>query len=132
MAMPDDLPMHYKAGSSVFGHAKVMRRVPTPAEDRFWQAVRNRQLANLKFRRQHPVGFFIADFYCHEHQLVIEVDGAVHNDQEQLDYDTGRNYEMTQLGMAVLRFKNEEVLENLEMVKRKITDFIDSQTRKRL
>jgi very-short-patch-repair endonuclease len=67
-------------------------------------------------RRQHPIGNFIADFYCHEFKLVIEVDGAYHSQDDPSDYDQGRSYELEELGIKVLRFTNEEVITDINAV----------------
>ncbi|WOK05895.1 endonuclease domain-containing protein [Imperialibacter roseus] len=67
-----------------------MRKNHTAAENLLWQNLRGRKLGGHKFRRQHPVAGFIADFYCHEAKLVIELDGKIHNLSEQKEYDGGR------------------------------------------
>lgn len=91
-----------------------LRKKLTPAEDQLWQALRNRKLHGLRFRRQHPVGRFILDFFCSEYKLVIELDGSVHN--EQLEYDTDRTKELQGYGYRVLRFDNKKVLDDLNSV----------------
>lgn len=78
--------------------------------------MKNKQLAGLKFRRQHPIDRFIADFYCHEKQLVIELDGSIHNKKEQEHFDKGRTETLNEFGIRVLRFKNEEIMNNVEEV----------------
>ena len=80
----------------------------------------------LKFRRQHPIGRFIADFYCHEKKLVIEVDGSVHNSEEQREYDAGRTYELNENEIQVIRFTNNEVEKELQKVINKLKDFVES------
>ena len=65
--------------------ARAMRRQPTRAEDVLWGALQKKQVAGLKFRRQHPVGRFVLDFYCPSHKLVVEVDGGVHDAQQDRD-----------------------------------------------
>ncbi|WP_448600771.1 endonuclease domain-containing protein, partial [Thermoleptolyngbya sp.] len=76
--------------------AKQLRKQSTLAEEILWQALRNRQLNGLRFRRQHPVGRFILDFYCPSAKLVIELDGAVHTNQQE--YDTIRTRELETYG----------------------------------
>jgi very-short-patch-repair endonuclease len=100
--------------SEVESAALRLRKQLTPAETMLWQALRNRQLNGLKFRRQHPVGQFIVDFYCPEHQLIIELDGAIHD--RQIEYDTARTEQLQAFGYQVLRFQNEEILMNLPSV----------------
>jgi very-short-patch-repair endonuclease len=98
--------------------AKELRKTPTPAEQTLWVKLRNRGFKGLKFRRQHPIGPFIADFYCAHHRLVIEVDGAVHSGQQE--QDTSRTAQLEALGYRVLRVWNEEVESNLDGVLQKI------------
>ena len=93
--------------------AKRLRREMTPQECLLWSRLRNRQLGNHKFRKQQPLGPFIADFVCQEVRLVVEVDGSQHNDS---CHDAGRDRWMQQQGYTVLRFWNNEVNENLEGV----------------
>ncbi|MGV3588784.1 MAG: endonuclease domain-containing protein [Adhaeribacter sp.] len=112
--MEDNL--HKGAAKKLFDFARENRKKQTAAEELLWQHLRNRQLNNLKFRRQHPLGNFIADFYLHEAKLVIELDGEYHNAAENQDYDAGRTYELEEMGIKVLRFTNEEVLNDLDKV----------------
>ncbi len=78
--------------------------------------MRNRNLEGLKFRRQHPIDKFIADFYCHEKKLVIELDGTVHDDKMNAQYDEARSYELKGSGITVIRFRNSEVENNISFV----------------
>jgi very-short-patch-repair endonuclease len=94
--------------------AQTMRRNMTPAEARLWEGLRGRQLSGLRFRAQHAVGPFILDFYCPAQRLVIEVDGPVH--QGQQDEDCMRTEHLAAYGYRVLRFSNDEVLEDLGSV----------------
>jgi very-short-patch-repair endonuclease len=94
--------------------ARQMRRKPTPAEDKLWQRIRNKQILNFKFRRQHTINKFIVDFYCGEAQLIIEVDGKIHEyTQEQ---DAIRQEFLESLGFKVIRFTNDEVLQEMPRV----------------
>ena len=93
--------------------ARQLRRDMTPAERRLWQVLRGRQLEGYRFRRQHPVGPYIADFACLQAGLVIEVDGGQHDDSED---DLCRDRFMQGKAFKVLRFWNNDVLANLEGV----------------
>jgi very-short-patch-repair endonuclease len=93
--------------------SREMRRAPTPAEDALWQKLCNRQLADMKFRRQHPIDRHIVDFYCADAQLVIEVDRSAHDGP---NYDAERQDVLETLGLRVLRFRNADVLDHLEDV----------------
>ncbi len=94
--------------------ARKLRKNLTPAEARLWEALRNKQLEGLRFRSQHPVGNFILDFYCSSCKLVVEVDGKIHASQS--DYDDARTAKLAEYGYKVLRFKNEEVMNDLPKV----------------
>jgi very-short-patch-repair endonuclease len=98
--------------------AKQLRRNLTPFEWRFWYAVKNRQLAGAKFRRQVPVGPYIADFLCISARLIIELDGSQHGDAADADADRTRYLEAQ--GYRVLRFWNNDVAANLEGVLRAV------------
>lgn len=104
-----------------FGYAKAMRRKMTPPERMLWDAIRNRRIDDVKFRRQHPFGRFILDFYSVELQLAIEVDGGIHLHDEQRAYDAWRDEMVRSQNLTVLRFTNEQVLTDLGTVLDAIT-----------
>lgn len=108
--------------------AKDLRKDQTKAEDIFWDVARNRQIEWLKFRRQSPFGRYIADFYCSEISLVIELDGKIHENQQE--YDEIRDDIISKYGVNILRVKNEEIFENLQWVIQKIIDLIPSPLRR--
>ncbi len=95
------------------------RKTPTDAETLLWQCLRDRQLG-LKFRRQHAIGDYIADFICLEISLIIEVDGEYHNSEEQQEKDTIRTKYLNEQGFYVLRFTNNEVINQTEWVLKSI------------
>jgi very-short-patch-repair endonuclease len=94
--------------------SRTLRKEMTIAERLLWKALRNKQLNQYKFRRQHPYGKYILDFVCLEAKLVIEVDGGQH--QENTMYDQNRSMWLERQGFKVLRFWNNEVLNNLDAV----------------
>ena len=100
------------ATSVIRQQARTLRQALTDAEQRLWQRLRDRRLAGLKFRRQHPVGSFIVDFYCAQYRLIVEVDGPIH--QQQQEHDQLRAQELTRRGYRVMRFTNQQVLDHLE------------------
>lgn len=102
--------------------AKAMRQEPTRAENALWGRLRNRQILGFKFRRQHPIDRFILDFCCTEASLVIEVDGPIHDRQEE--EDTERQKRLEQLNMRVIRFDNETILQSPDSVMRKIEEVL--------
>ena len=92
----------------------------TPAEKVLWNKLRNRKLKGYRFRRQHPIHEFVVDFFCYEALLVIEVDGDVHDIPHQQERDTEREKILKSLGLKELRFRNEEVMNEMESVLEKI------------
>jgi len=100
-------------------NARRLRQNQTAAEAKLWKALRKSQVAGLKFRRQHALDRYIVDFYCHEKRLSIEVDGPIHCATEQEDAIRGQIIESR--GITVLRFKNEEVFDDLPSVLERIT-----------
>ena len=107
--------------------ARELRKNQTPAEIKLWDRLRNKRLSGYKFLRQHPIvvekhndrtGFYIADFYCSEKKLVIEIDGLIHT--FQIDYDKARDVIINELGLTVFRITNDEVEKNISDVLNKI------------
>ena len=94
--------------------ARKLRKNLTPAEAFLWSALRNKQLEGLRFRCQHPVGNFILDFYCPSRKLVVEVDGEIHTCQTE--YDDARTAKLAEYGYKILRFSNEQVMNDLPQV----------------
>ena len=121
---------HYRGGfdfSGLVETVRALRKAQTPAEDVFWELVRDRRLLGLKFRRQHQVGDYIADFYCHEYRLVVELDGAIHSAKRKKDHK--RDAWMEAQGITVLRFPNAEILDNPSAALRRIADTVSSASR---
>jgi len=108
-------------------HARELRRHATEAERRLWKYLRGRRLAGSRWRRQHPVGSYILDFYCHEARLAVELDGGGHDYEEQRTEDRARTETLTSQGIAVLRFWNTDVLQNPEGVVQRITEALASR-----
>ncbi len=108
---------NYKGGFEFAGLvaiAKELRKKATPAEEVFWELVRDRRFLDLKFRRQHQIGDYIVDFYCHEKNLVIELDGIVHDTDERKKKDHKRDAYLQSIGNQVLRIANEKLLSDPE------------------
>jgi len=96
-----------------------LRKEPTPAETRLWACLRRNQLNETSFRRQHAIGPYITDFCAVKHKLVVELDGSQHLDQGL--YDTQRTVFLMEHGYRVLRFWNDEVMNDLDAVLREIS-----------
>ncbi len=108
---------HFRGGfdfSGMVQTARELRQKQTAAEDVMWELLRNRQFMGLKFRRQHQIGEYIADFYCHEARLVIELDGNIH--EQKAAKDKKRDAYMQAIGLTVLRFTNDQFLSDPESV----------------
>jgi very-short-patch-repair endonuclease len=111
--------------------ARDLRNSMTESEKLLWKELKGKKLSGYRFLRQHPIlykgnltryNYFIADFYCDEKKVIIEVDGPIHEKSE--DYDEYRDSELKELGINVIRIKNEE-LENMNKVLSKISNFIN-------
>lgn len=96
--------------------ARRLRREQTRAERRLWHVLRNRRIGGHKFRRQHPVGPYVADFICFEKKLVIELDGAQHDIPENRAYDAVRTKFLEGQGFQVMRFWNHQLDDSLDSV----------------
>lgn len=109
--------------------ARKLRREATPSEKILWHELRNRKLQGLKFLRQYPIvhswigkaQFYVADFYCHEHKLILELDGSIHFHLKERD--ASRDACLLQMGFRTLRIPNKE-LKNMDHVREKILNFI--------
>jgi very-short-patch-repair endonuclease len=108
--------------------ARQYRLEPTPAEAFLWSRLRFHQIVGIKFRRQHPIDRFIVDFYCHQAKLIIEVDGAVH--EYSKEEDAIRQEFLECMGFKVLRFQNEEVLNDIVRVVRQIEEVVKERINK--
>ncbi|MEQ1532856.1 MAG: DUF3418 domain-containing protein [Sideroxydans sp.] len=105
---------HAPLPESLLTHARELRKNTTDAEQLLWSLLRDRQVLDAKFRRQHPMGSYILDFYCHEAQLAVELDGGQHGEDAQLKHDEKRSVWLKEQGVTVLRFWNNEALANTE------------------
>ena len=117
--------LHKEAVGKLYQYGRELRQDSTEAERLLWTVLRNRKLNGLKFRRQHPLDKFIVDFYCNEKKLVVELDGGVHNEKINREYDEARTAILAGLNVIVLRFKNEEVINGVQGVLKKISDTAD-------
>jgi very-short-patch-repair endonuclease len=103
---------------------RILRKNSTPQEVLLWGRIRNNQLGH-KWRRQYSIGNYVADFYCHEKKLVIEVDGSHHN--HTIEYDRIREQYFSNFGMRTIRFWNNEINTNLEAVIMKIVQELQKE-----
>ncbi|MGE0019418.1 MAG: endonuclease domain-containing protein [Draconibacterium sp.] len=120
-----DKQMYFGAKPPIFDKATLLRNNQTRAEKMLWERLKNKQICRVRFRRQHPLDIFIADFYCHAARLVVELDGEIHRTQK--DYDAARTEEMNNFEVEVIRFKNEEVFTQIDSVVLKITETVQKR-----
>jgi very-short-patch-repair endonuclease len=117
--------MYFGAKPDLFRMADRMRKNATEAEKILWKHIKKFRSAGYVFRRQHPIDFYIADFYCHKLKLVIEVDGEIHDIEETREHDDGRTGHLEHFGIKVIRITNDEVLGNEELVIKQIRKYLD-------
>jgi len=117
--------MFFGSTPNIFENARRLRNELTPSEIICWGLLKQ-HFSEYKFRRQHPLSQYIADFYCHKLKLVIEIDGRIHLSREVRDNDKIRDKFMQSLGLKVIRLTNDEVCENGEDVVRKLKAIIQT------
>ncbi len=116
--------MHYGATPTIFRYARELRKNPTKAEMILWQYLRKHQMGQ-RFRRQHPIWLFVADFYCHRLMFIIEVDGGVHEEEKTQILDKEKSEYIENLGIHILRVSNEQVLFDIDNTLSKIAATIN-------
>jgi very-short-patch-repair endonuclease len=117
-----------KASRELIARARQLRREATTAESLLWELLRDRRLLGRKFRRQHPIGQFIADFFCDDARLIIEIDGAVHREPTQQERDRLREEILREHGFAILRFTNDQILDRTEQVLQEIAAYVTAHS----
>jgi very-short-patch-repair endonuclease len=118
--------MFYSASPTIFQRAKELRNQLTDAERILWMQLRTKP-KGYKFRRQHPAGNYILDFYCHALKIAIEVDGSIHNEERVRKADHKRQKNLEAEGICVIRFSNKDVMTNIGYVTGQITIAIDKR-----
>jgi very-short-patch-repair endonuclease len=117
----------YNDSSTKLGRRRL-RKNATDAERKLWSILRSRRMADLKFFRQYSVGPYTLDFYCPERKLAIEVDGGQHADAYGQQHDVQRNNYLKELNIRVIRFWNNDVLQNIEGVGQKIKEEVEKHS----
>lgn len=117
-----------RASQELIARARQLRREATAAESLLWELLRDRRLLGRKFRRQHPIGQFIADFFCDDARLIIEIDGAVHREPTQQERDRLREEILREHGFAVLRFTNDQIFDRTEQVLQEIAAYVTAHS----
>jgi very-short-patch-repair endonuclease len=123
--------MNYGASKTIFQYAEVLRKNMTEAEKIVWERLCKNQL-DVRIRRQHPIFKYIADYYCHELKLVIEIDGEIHLSKENSEYDISREINLNEFGIQIIRFTNAQVTSGIEQVIEKIKKKIEELKHKQL
>jgi len=128
MPSPENKPRKPRLPERLREFARNMRAEPTDAEARLWRLIRRQQLDGFRFRRQHPIAGYIADFYCHEARLAIELDGGQHvADPVQAAHDEKRDQAIVDTGVRILRFWDIHVLKNTDGVLEEIWDALHAR-----
>jgi len=110
--------MHKRTTPKIFAHAKQLHRNMTPAEAKLWTYLRAHRMIDVHFRNQHAIGKYVVDFCAPRRKLIIELDGSQHFEQEE--YDAERTAFLETKGYRILRFWNNEVINDIEGVLRAI------------
>jgi very-short-patch-repair endonuclease len=119
-----DRAMFFGATPEIFARARELRSRLTQAEKLLWKKIGRNQLLGYRFKQQHPIGNYVVDFYCHKAKLVVELDGAYHDGKDQKTLDEGRGCELESLGLVILRFKNEDLQNQMNKVIETIKDHL--------
>ena len=114
--------MFYGAKPIIFERAKELRKNMTISEKKLWDELNTNKIKGYRFKAQHPIYKFIADFYCHKAKLIIEVDGSIHEIEDVKERDEGRASEIEKFEIKILRFTNYQVLNNIKDVLDEIED----------
>jgi len=118
--MPEDRSWSDRKKAEALARSRTLRKEQTQAERVLWEALRDRRLDHLKFRRQVTMGVFVLDFYCRDLKLVVELDGEIHSEPHQAAHDQNRDSYLQSLGCTILRFPNEALRTELPAVLRTI------------
>lgn len=119
--------MFYGASPLIFERAKRLRNHVMHTEMILWNYLKNNQ-SGYRFRRQHPLGNYIVDFYCHKLKLIIEADGSIHNSKEAKIADEERQKNLEAEGIKVIRFTNDEIIKNIESVMERINSLANASS----
>ena len=123
--------MHYSASKTIFQYAEVLRKNMTEAEKIVWVRLCKNKLG-VRIRRQHPIYKYIADFYCHELKLVIEIDGGIHLPKENKESDINKDITLNEFGIEILRFTNDQVTDNIDQIIEGIKNKIEELKQKQI
>jgi len=113
------------ASHLIFENAKLLRNNMTAAEKILWMHLKN-NINGFKIRRQHPIGNYITDFFCHKAKLIIEIDGSVHNNEEVKVNDEIRQKDLENLGYTIIRYTNDQIFNQIEDVLNNISEIVNN------
>lgn len=112
----ESYPFYFGASPDILRKASELRQNMTKAKKALWEELRNKKLGDYRFRRQHPIGIFIVDFFCFESMLAIELDGGIHDTDYQRERDFERTIMLREHGIAEIRFRNKDIFDNMDRV----------------
>jgi very-short-patch-repair endonuclease len=116
----NNISMFYGAKPKIFEKANELRLKMTEPEVKLWFYLKKNKIMGFRFKAQHPIERFIADFYCHKLKLVIEIDGGIHKLPDNIEYDIGRTIELEKYRIKVIRFSNLQILNDINKVVQEI------------
>ena len=120
----EDYPFYFGASPEILRIAGELRHSLTSAEKQLWTQLRKKQLKGHRFRRQHAISEFVVDFFCYDSMLAIELDGGVHEDPSQKERDFERTNYLNRLGITLIRFRNDQVFNEMNNVLETIIKFL--------
>jgi len=123
--------MHYSASKTIFQYAEVLRKNMTEAEKVVWERLCKNQLG-VRIRIQHPINKYIADYYSHKLKLVIEIDGGIHLSKENKENDIGRDIILNEFGIQIIRFTNDQVINDIDQIIEEIKKKIEELKQKQI
>jgi len=116
--------MRRKTQTHVKQMARELRNNQTAAEQELWNRIRNKQLGGYRFLRQYAINRYIADFYCSKVKVVVEVDGRIHDSEDKKEYDKIREEIIKMHGIRIIRFTNDEIMNDLEDVLKRLSEYL--------
>jgi very-short-patch-repair endonuclease len=127
MSDNSDIPMFFEAPADIFCKAKQLRSDMTRVEFKVWNFLRRQNVLGVRFRAQHPLGTYIADFFSYKIKLVIEIDGNIHDSESQRVHDSERTEVMKKWGIEVIRFTNYQVMNKFDFVQNEIIKVVQTR-----
>jgi very-short-patch-repair endonuclease len=121
------IPMFFEAPADIFSKARQLRSKMTKSEFKVWNFLKGKNVLGARFRAQHPIGTYIVDFFCFRINLVIEIDGKIHDSENQRAYDSERTEVLKKWGIDIIRFTNYQVMNKFYFVQNEIVKEVQTR-----